>query len=54
MIILRKKRFLILISCLVLSFSIYLAQTNTINYANRTYDITQVSSIPATRQSNCD
>ena len=50
MIIFRKKRLVLMICFLFLSFSVYFAtnSSNKINTNNRNYDITQVSSIPAT------
>jgi len=50
MIVLRKKRLVLMICFLCLSFSVYFVanDSNKIDTKNRNYDITQVSSIPAT------
>ena len=44
MLVLRRRHFLIMISCLVISFSAY--YLNNSNTTNRTYEVTQVSSLP--------
>lgn len=48
MFILRKKRIAIMICFLCISFFTYFASTN--NVTNRSYDVTQVSSIPVTEK----
>lgn len=47
MFILRKKRIVLILCSLFISFSVYLAQNKN---QNRSYDITQVSSIPVTKK----
>lgn len=43
MFVFSKKRFALILSCLFISFSFYIASNTT---ENRTFDITQVSAIP--------
>lgn len=43
MFIFRKKQFALILSCLFVSFSFYIASNN---IKNRSFDITQVSSLP--------
>ena len=49
MFILRKRRIALILCFLFLSFTTYFASNN-INKENRSYDITQVSSIPVTEK----
>lgn len=55
MVVFRRKRIVLVLCFLVLSFSVYFATTNNklTNVSNRNYDVTQVSSIPATRKGYC-
>ena len=48
MFILRKKRIALMLCFLCISFFAYFASTN--NITNRSYDVTQVSSIPVTEK----
>lgn len=49
MLILKKKQFLMITFLLFISFSsVFLAKNN--NIENRTYDVTQVSSVPVTQK----
>lgn len=48
MFILRKKRIALILCLLFFSFSVYLAKSD--NTENRSYDITQVSTLPVTEK----
>lgn len=48
MFIIRKKRFVLILCLLFLSFSVYFVSSE--NIENRSYDITQVSTIPVTEK----
>lgn len=52
MVVFRKRRFFLIFSCLMVSFCSFFAshQGNVVNVSNRSYEITQVSSLPVSER----